>query len=59
MSMDIPGLDPDRNSLQMDIFPRNILQNIVVLKTLTADLPADFSGGLVILNWSIFQRKRH
>lgn len=47
MSMDIPGLDPDRNSLQMDIFPTNILQNIVVLKTLTADLPADFSGGLV------------
>ncbi len=47
MGMDIPGLDPDRNSLQMDIFPTNILQNIVVLKSLTADLSADFSGGLV------------
>ena len=47
MGMDIPGLDPDKNSLQMDIFPTNILQNIVVLKTLTADLSADFSGGLV------------
>lgn len=47
MGMDIPGLDPDRNSLQMDIFPTNILQNIVVLKSLSADLPADFSGGLV------------
>ena len=47
MGMDIPGLDPDKNSLQMDIFPTNILQNIVVLKSLTPDLSADFAGGLV------------
>jgi hypothetical protein len=56
--MDIPGLDPDRNSLQMDIFPTNILQNIVVLKTLTADLPADFSGGLVNIELVDFPTKR-
>ncbi|MGA0246527.1 MAG: TonB-dependent receptor domain-containing protein [Schleiferiaceae bacterium] len=58
MRMDIPGLDPDRNSLQMDIFPTNILQNIVVLKTLTADLPADFSGGLVNIELVDFPTKR-
>ena len=45
--LDIPGLDPDRNTLQMDIFPTNILSNIIVSKTFTADLPADFTGGLV------------
>ena len=45
--MEIPGLDPDRNTLQMDIFPTNVLSNIVVAKTFTADLPADFTGGLV------------
>jgi len=45
--MDIPGLDPDRNSLQMDIFPTNIIDNIVVNKSFTADLPADFTGGIV------------
>ena len=45
--MDIPGLDPDRNALQMDIFPTSILDNILVLKTFTADLPADFTGGVV------------
>ena len=28
--VEIPGLDPDRNSLQMDIFPTNLLNNIVV-----------------------------
>jgi len=32
--MDIPGLDPDRNSLQMDIFPSNIIDNIMVSKIL-------------------------
>ncbi len=45
--MDIPGLDPDRNSLQMDIFPTNVIDNIVVEKSFTADLPADFTGGIV------------
>lgn len=45
--LDIPGLDPDKNTLQMDIFPTNILDNIIVLKTFTADLPSDFSGGIV------------
>jgi len=45
--MDIPGLDPDRNTLQMDIFPTNVIDNIIVLKTFTADLPADFTGGVV------------
>jgi TonB-dependent receptor len=45
--MDVPGLDPDRNALQMDIFPTNIIDNIIVLKSFTADLPADFTGGLV------------
>lgn len=45
--MDVPGLDPDRNTLQMDIFPTNVLNNIVVSKSFTPDLPADFTGGLV------------
>ncbi|WP_179334243.1 TonB-dependent receptor [Winogradskyella costae] len=45
--MDIPGLDPDRNTVQLDIFPSNLIENIIVYKTLTADLPADFTGGVV------------
>lgn len=46
-SVDIPGLDPDRNSLQIDIFPTNLIDNMIVLKTALADLPADFTGGVV------------
>lgn len=45
--VDIPGLDPDRNTMQMDIFPSNIIDNIIVHKSFTADLPADFTGGIV------------
>lgn len=45
--VDIPGLDPDRNTIQMDIFPTNILDNIVVVKSAAAEYPADFTGGVV------------
>ncbi|MEM9548801.1 MAG: TonB-dependent receptor [Bacteroidota bacterium] len=45
--LDIPGLDPDRNSLQIDIFPTNLMSNMTVYKTSLAELPADFTGGVV------------
>ncbi len=43
----IPGLDPDRNTVQMDLFPSNIIENIVVHKTFSPELPASFTGGYV------------
>lgn len=45
--MAIPGLDPDRNAVQMDIFPTSVLENVVVYKTFSPDLYADFTGGIV------------
>lgn len=45
--MDIPGLDPDRNTLQMDVIPSSVIENIIVSKTATANMPADFTGGVV------------
>ncbi|MEX2593611.1 MAG: TonB-dependent receptor [Anditalea sp.] len=45
--VEIPGLDPDRNTIQMDMFPTSLLDNIIVLKSFTANLPADFTGGIV------------
>ncbi len=52
--VDIPGLDPDRNSLQMDLFPTNIIDNILVHKSFSADLPADFTGGVIDINTKDF-----
>ena len=45
--VDIPGLDPDRNTIQMDLFPTNLLSNVLVIKSARADLPADFTGGVI------------
>jgi len=45
----VPGLDPDKNSIQLNIFPTSLLQNITILKSGLASNPADFTGGLVNL----------
>ena len=44
---EIPGLDPNRNAVQLDLFPTAFLNSIKVIKTFTPDLPGDFSGGLI------------
>jgi len=45
--MDIPGLDPDKNSFEMDLLPTNLIDNILVFKSFTPDLPGEFTGGMV------------
>nr|MBS0037158.1 TonB-dependent receptor [Saprospiraceae bacterium] len=55
---DIPGLDPDKNSLQMDIFPTSLIDNITVNKTFGADMPADFTGGIVNLETKDFPEEK-
>ncbi len=44
---DIPGLDPNKYTVQMDIFPSSLIENIVVYKSFSPDLSGDFTGGLV------------
>lgn len=56
--VEIPGLDPDKNSLQMDIFPTNLINNIMVSKNFTADQPADFTGGLVNIETKDFPEQK-
>ena len=43
----LPSADPDQNSAQLDLFPTNLLDNIVATKTFTPDQPGNFSGGSV------------
>lgn len=45
--LSIPGLDPDKNSVELDIFPTNIIDNLLVYKSFTPDLPGSFTGGLI------------
>jgi len=56
--VDIPGLDPDRNSLQINIFPTTLLNNMIILKTASADKPADFTGGLVNIETKNFPEEK-
>ena len=56
-SMELPGLDPDRNTVQMDIFPTNLIDNIKVLKSFTPNLAGDFTGGWVDVKTKDFQAR--
>ena len=56
-SIDVPGLDPDRNTVQMDIFPTNLIDNIIILKSFTPNLAGDFTGGWVDIQTKDFQSK--
>ena len=56
--VDIPGLDPDRNTIQMDIFPTALLNNIIVSKNFTAEMPADFTGGLLDIETKDFPEEK-
>ncbi len=56
--VDIPGLDPDRNTIQLDLFPTNIIDNIIVHKSFSADLPADFTGGVIDINIKDFPEEK-
>ncbi len=51
---ELPGLDPDRNTLPMDIFPTNLIENILVKKSASAELGADFTGGTIDINMKDF-----
>jgi hypothetical protein len=56
--VEVPGLDPDRNTIQMDIFPTNVIDNIIVSKSFTAELPADFTGGIVDIETKDFPEEK-
>jgi len=54
---DIPGLDPNRNSVQMDLFPSALIESIVVYKSFSPELPGSFTGGLVDIKTKEFPSK--
>lgn len=44
---EVPSIDPRRNSIEMDLFPTNVVDNLVVVKTQTANLPSDWAGAYI------------
>jgi TonB-dependent receptor len=43
----LPNTEVDRKAFSFDILPSNLIDAIVVNKTASADIPGDFSGGVV------------
>lgn len=46
----LPSSESDRKAFSFDIFPSNMLENILISKTATPDQPAEFAGGLITIN---------
>ncbi|TCO30955.1 TonB-dependent receptor [Pedobacter psychrotolerans] len=43
----LPSTEPNRKAFSFDIVPSNLVDNLVISKTATPDLPADFTGGSI------------
>jgi TonB-dependent receptor len=43
----LPSTEPNRKAFSFDIIPANLVDNIIITKTATPDLPGDFAGGVI------------
>lgn len=43
----LPSTEPNRKAFSFDIVPSNLVDNLIVSKTATPDLAADFTGGAI------------
>ncbi len=46
----LPSTESDRKAFSFDIFPSNMLDNLVITKTARPDLPGEFAGGIIEIN---------
>ncbi|MBS4066027.1 MAG: TonB-dependent receptor [Chitinophagaceae bacterium] len=46
----LPSSESDRKAFAFDIFPSNMLDNLIIYKTATPDLTGEFAGGAIIVN---------
>ncbi|HEX2618366.1 MAG TPA: hypothetical protein VHL57_12535, partial [Flavobacteriales bacterium] len=53
----VPTLDPFTNNLRLDLFPTGLMDNIIITKTATPDLPGDWSGAYLSMNTSDYPQK--
>ncbi len=45
----LPSPEPERRVVPLDMFPAALLDSVVIQKTFTPDMPAEFGGGVVML----------
>ncbi len=53
----IGSTEPDKKAFSFDLIPSNSIDNLIVFKTASPDLPGDFSGGIVKLTTKVSDKK--
>ena len=53
----LPSSENDRKAFAFDIFPANMLENLVILKTASPDMPGEFAGGVINISTSSIPAK--
>ncbi len=53
----IPTLDPFTNNIKLDIFPASLVDNIVIAKTASPDLPGDWAGAYISVETKQYPEK--
>lgn len=43
----LPSTEPDKKAFAFDIIPSSVIDNLIIYKTATPDLPGDFAGGAI------------
>lgn len=46
----LSSTEPDRRAFSFDIFPSALIDNLIVMKTASPDLPGEFAGGTIVIN---------
>ncbi len=46
----LPSSESDRKAFAFDMFPSNMLDNLIIYKTATPDMPGEFAGGQIVIN---------
>ncbi len=54
----LPSTESDRKAFSFDIFPANMIDNMIITKTASPDLPGDFAGGLITINTKDIPEKK-
>lgn len=50
----IPTLDPFTNNIKLDLFPSSLIDNIIITKTASPDLPGDWAGAYLSIETKDF-----
>ena len=46
----LPSSETDYKAFSFDIFPSNMIDNVIIYKSATPDLPGEFAGGVIDIN---------